>query len=861
MGVQRSGALRAVFFASAVVCGLFVAFAGIRPVPPASAASPSRTELQVLPPLDGPVFLSEAKARAAINEAERRAVAQQSREEARDKARQDAEAAAARLEEEAESARKSAESASDNGLWKEAFQQNQAELEALEIRIDGLDSGLASASGALRRGLPGIEEAALQLFSLATTHQDNPLMLESVDQRGMLLAAALRAQMQPLQRVQSAGADLRKAVDQIRRSLPQDAPEEQTSALSGIQGKLDRLEQRAAQALAPAAILLGNLDKMHTGITDFVPVLWQKRYLTPPSRFFDPVIWRKAGEHWEKTRQNLQLRMSVEMPRDADAWRGLGLRFCNVLLAGGIALFFLHRRMLRNASWSGLPGAARFRIVRGVLWCLSGLALSTAAFGSQGEQYRLVYTFGSLWLIWGEMLTAWGLRCLSLKGTTPFMPLWPLYAASAAGVALAYPEMPEATTAIGWVAVCLVMLRLMRRRNEATPVLENNLLHAFRISLWLGLVFAAVGWQQPGILLVVVTSCLCVSTQLVFGLLQHLNSSSEARENREVEHSVLAGILAACIAPLVLLLVVVAMFVWIVALPGGAVLLLHYMGAGVRVGSATFNMVHLFLILSAFYLTRAAVSAARAFLDRLSRRTSRLDKSLISPMQTAITYGLWTLFGLFTLQALGFGLDNLAVIAGGLSVGIGFGMQTIVNNFLSGLILIFSRTLHEGDVVDVGALQGTVRKISIRATTIETFDNAVIFVPNSEFVSNRLINWTRNGRTVRREVRVGVAYGTDPGKVEALLLRLAEAHPQVLRVPRPVVLFVDFGASTLDFTLRFWTDFSLAVGVASDIRREIARVFAQEQVEIAFPQLDVHMVPPERTEPARPDDAPSLPSA
>lgn len=114
-------------------------------------------------------------------------------------------------------------------------------------------------------------------------------------------------------------------------------------------------------------------------------------------------------------------------------------------------------------------------------------------------------------------------------------------------------------------------------------------------------------------------------------------------------------------------------------------------------------------------------------------------------MQTGITYGLWTLFALFTLKALGFGLENLAVIAGGLSVGIGFGMQTIVNNFLSGLILIFSRTLHEGDVIDVGNLQGVVRKISVRATTVETFDNAIIFVPNSEFVSNRLINWTRNG--------------------------------------------------------------------------------------------------------------------
>ena len=142
----------------------------------------------------------------------------------------------------------------------------------------------------------------------------------------------------------------------------------------------------------------------------------------------------------------------------------------------------------------------------------------------------------------------------------------------------------------------------------------------------------------------------------------------------------------------------------------------------------------------------------------------------------------------------------------------------------------------------MGTLQGIVRKISVRATTVETFDNAVIFVPNSEFVSNRLINWTRNGRIVRREVAVGVAYGTDPKLVERLLLEVAQSVPTVVRRPQPLVLFIDFADSTLNFALRYWSDIGNALDAASAMRHRIIEVFAEHQVEIAFPQLDVHMV-------------------
>ena len=171
--------------------------------------------------------------------------------------------------------------------------------------------------------------------------------------------------------------------------------------------------------------------------------------------------------------------------------------------------------------------------------------------------------------------------------------------------------------------------------------------------------------------------------------------------------------------------------------------------------------------------------------------------------------------------------------------------------------------MQEGDIIDLGGTMGTVRKVSIRATTVETFDNAVIFVPNADLVSNRLTNWTRNSLTIRRDVAVGVAYGSDVELVTRLLLEVAKAHKRVLHHPGPVVLFDNFGPSSLDFILRVWVD-DIAVGVstASDLRVEIDRVFRENNVEISFPQLDLHVRSAEGLQPLTPGaTTPTAPSA
>ena len=156
------------------------------------------------------------------------------------------------------------------------------------------------------------------------------------------------------------------------------------------------------------------------------------------------------------------------------------------------------------------------------------------------------------------------------------------------------------------------------------------------------------------------------------------------------------------------------------------------------------------------------------------------------------------------LGVLGVDFNNVSVLAGAFGVGIGFGLQSIVNNFVSGLILLFERPIHVGDTVEVGNLQGTVRRIGIRASVIHTGAGADIIVPNSQLVTDRVTNWTLSDRLRRVDLPVGVNYGADPKKVIELLEQVARAHPDVLPEPAPRALFMNYGDSSINFELRVW---------------------------------------------------------
>jgi len=191
--------------------------------------------------------------------------------------------------------------------------------------------------------------------------------------------------------------------------------------------------------------------------------------------------------------------------------------------------------------------------------------------------------------------------------------------------------------------------------------------------------------------------------------------------------------------------------------------------------------------------------------------------------------------------ASGMHLTNLSIVLGAFSVGIGFGLQNIFNNLVSGLILAFERPISVGDVVQVGPLMGTVLSIGLRSSTVRTFDGAEVIVPNGNLISNEMINWTLSDQNRRMDIRVGVAYGTDPERVLAIMEKIAVEHTGVRKKPAPKAYFIEFGDSSLNFRLLAWCNQDNRLGIESEINVQINKKLAEAGIEIPFPQTDLHI--------------------
>jgi potassium-dependent mechanosensitive channel len=242
------------------------------------------------------------------------------------------------------------------------------------------------------------------------------------------------------------------------------------------------------------------------------------------------------------------------------------------------------------------------------------------------------------------------------------------------------------------------------------------------------------------------------------------------------------------------------------------------------------------------YLAMTVSWLARTIVNEEAARSWSFERGVADSINTLVHYAVITLGIIFGLGALGVELQNFAIVAGAVGVGIGFGLQTVVNNFVSGLILLFERPVRVGDTVEIEGEWGTIKKIGLRSTVVITFTQSELIVPNADLVSQKVTNWTLTNPVTRVPVNVGVAYGSDVQKVLQILTEAGAAHPSVSKAPAPAALFMGFGDSSLDFELRIWVDdISSRLVARSAVLAEIDRRFREEGIEIPFPQRDLNI--------------------
>ena len=259
------------------------------------------------------------------------------------------------------------------------------------------------------------------------------------------------------------------------------------------------------------------------------------------------------------------------------------------------------------------------------------------------------------------------------------------------------------------------------------------------------------------------------------------------------------------------------------------------------IGSLEFSLAGALLFPLIVWLGFKLASTTRFVLQEDVFPRVKMARGVPQAITKLTTYGLIALAVVAAITASGLDLSRLALFAGALSLGIGFGLQNIVNNFVSGLILIFERPIEAGDTVELGTLMGQVTRIGIRSSTIRTYDGAEVIVPNADLISKEVINWTLSDRYKRLIIPVGVAYGTDPRAVLNLLVDVAREDPDVLSFPEPYALFRQFGDSSLNFELRCWCAFDVALGTNSRLNVGINDALAAAGIEIPFPQRDLHL--------------------
>ena len=568
-------------------------------------------------------------------------------------------------------------------------------------------------------------------------------------------------------------------------------------------------------------------------------------------------------------------------------WQNAPVIVLSLLLA--YALVFPVRRWLSN-GWnsSATSNQGRYSGVRTMIWSLLSLAVPILGIGVLTRAIDLMdlvsfrgtglltalpigfaFVFGAIWLSTGlrplikslfgqletnEKLLGRGHKTVLILGWVLMLKtLLDSVSETQSWVPATYSFYHFPMVALAAIGLWRVS-KLMRQINKAEAAKETSNRITLRLSRYcalatfaiavIGPIACGVGYTQLGSTLVfstVLTLALIATLWVLFDLMARLGEIFWPKQTQGTSEGPQSGALFKVIVGFVLMCAALP----VLALIWGARVsdlgeVWVSLREGVALGDTRISLTDFLTFIVVFAIGYTLTRIVKSALKNVVLPNTSMEQGAQSALVTGAGYIGVVIAALVAITSTGLDLSNLTIVAGALSVGVGFGLQAIVSNFVSGIILLIERPVSEGDWIEVGGHSGYVRDISVRSTTIETFDRATVIVPNADLISNSVTNWTHGVPTGRVRVPVGVSYDSNPEHIKQVLFDIAQAHPMVLRNPSPSIVFMGFGPDSMDFEIRvIIRDVNWMLSVHSDMNYEIVRRFREEGIEIPFAQREV----------------------
>ena len=736
--------------------------------------------------------------------------------------------------------------------WDQLLKRQHQELVETAKSVDRLSSELPDRLLNLQKHLYLLRSRFEKLMLYFDLKSGNPLVLRDIlgvlgwfEGEANRLVLPFKQEKAAIQRQMENLDDLSRKLREEKHLIETSGPQTREKVgvylndLTSLKTKLQPLGRHLAAGTEAVETFLDLLRKDRSEIEHESNRVLKTHMLKRAPGFFSASAWlggAAAAQKWA-SRFGMYLLEPIDL-------KGMGwtlfmgkIAFFSLLLLG--SLLILLKRMkkrfqsLNRIKW--FPFLLCFSVSAGIFLGISSTGLFPSAFFSTAVTVILVY--GLLSLSRNLRRFLFPDRDVEPHRLTPF------WAAVSLGALLEALHIPEETFIPIWSASLLLLCWHYSRDKTKGEKGWRKISRASLVgAMSLLALLALLGWGYLSVLLGMLLLLFSLNIRLAKVFSAGLGQiSAHWQESVAFSDSRINMPVRGFGFPLIFSVLLLASLAWIFIFVGGGSLFMEVIRYRVGWENFTFSIYRVICIFSLLFVVRAGITMARSALAKLPENRRDLDSGSVQSLDTIVTYTLWSLFVLVSLGFLGISFRNLAVIAGGLSVGLGFGLQNIVNNFIGGLILLFGRSIQPGDLLEIDDIKGHVRKVTIRNTVVKAFSGATIFVPNSLLISQKMVNWSHADRRYRQEIKIGVAYGSDVQKVTELLLKAAKESDKVLDRPPPRVRFLDFGDSTLVFSLRVWIKGWSDRYADSEVRYHIDRIFRENQIEISFPQLDLHI--------------------